>query len=104
MCAGAGDKSDKAVQESCFSEEVFDLPLALFCSVLVFFLSKGLTCGFCGRTGDSCYSTEGHMTHKTAPRAPVYERGTSGGNKDTTPDLKDRRREAGGQLAFHTNS
>jgi len=33
------------------------------------------------------------MTHKTAPRAPVCESGTSGGNKDATLGLKDRRRE-----------
>lgn len=52
-----------------------------------------LTCGFCATTGDSCYSTEGHMTHKTAPRAPVCESGTWGGGKDTTQRLTDRRRE-----------
>lgn len=75
MYADSGDKSDKAFRERGCSEDVFNLQLALLCSVLVLCV-RGLTCGFCGRTGDSCYSTEGHMTHKTAPRAPVCESGT----------------------------
>lgn len=93
MYADTDDKSDKAVKAGCCSVEVFNLRLALLGSALVLCI-WGLTCGFCGRTGDSCYSTEGHMTHKTAPRAPVCESGTWGGSKDTTPGLKDRRREA----------
>lgn len=75
MYADSVDKSDRAFREHCFLEEVFNLRLALLGSVLVLCV-RGLTCVFCGRTGDSCYSTEGHMTHKTAPRAPVCESGT----------------------------
>lgn len=75
MYADTDDNSDKAVEASCCSEEVFNLWLAFLCSVLALCICT-LTCGFCGRTGDSCYSTEGHMTHKTAPRAPVCESGT----------------------------
>lgn len=75
MYADTDDKSDKAVTASCCSEEVLNLRLAPLCSVLALRIC-GLTCGFCGRTGDSCCSTEGHMTHKTAPRAPVCESDT----------------------------
>lgn len=81
------DKSDRV---SCCSEEVFNLWLALLCIALVLCVCRQ-TCGFCGRTADSCCSTEGHMTHKTAPRAPVCENGTWAWSKDTTLSLKDRR-------------
>lgn len=93
--ADIDDKTDKAVKECYCSQEVFfNLWLALLGSVLVPCI-WGLTCGFCERTGDSCYSTEGHMTRKKAPRAPVCESGTWGGTKDTTPGLNNIQREEG---------